>query len=436
MTQTLGRISSLLIAVAVLLVGHGLQLTLLPMRAETLGWTTGAIALTGSTYFLGFVVGCLVIPAVVARVAHIRTFMVMGALATVALLGVGLFDLLPAWLVLRFGTGFAFSGMYMVIESWLSEASPSDRRGSVLAIYSMISLLAMMVGQSLLALGQASDLRLVMTAAFILAGAIIPIGLTRTAAPMPIPRATFNPRVLARASRVAVVCAFVGGLVTGSFWSIGPLVGRAYGLDGAGIGALMGAGIVGGALAQFPVGRLSDHTDRRLVIAGMLTIGAALAAVGWWFSADNAAVLYGTMFSVGAASMPIYAMCIATASDNAADVPLIQIASGILIVNSTGSILGPLMVSPLVAGTGGEGFFLFALAVMALGAAWAFYRISVIERPRVHEQRFVAVPKTSIVATGLAEPEPSAPERDETTSDGDAGVTAADLWEGPGAQRT
>src|SRR5690606_21294995 len=114
----------------------------------------------------------------------------------------------------------------------------------------------------------------------------------------------------------------------------------------------------------------------------------------------------------------------------------LQIASGILIVNSTGSILGLLLVSPLLAGTGGEGFFLFALAVMALGAAWAFYRISVIERPRVHEQRFVAVPKTSIVATGLAEPEPSAPERDETTSDGDAGVTAADLWEGPGAQRT
>src|SRR5690606_9600457 len=118
--------------------------------------------------------------------------------------------------------------------------------------------------------------------------------------------------------------------------SIGPLVGRAYGLDGAGIGALMGAGIVGGALAQFPVGRLSDHTDRRLVIAGMLTLGAALAAVGWWFSAGSAAVLYGSMFSVGAATMPIYAMCIATASDNAADVPLIQIASGILIVNSTG----------------------------------------------------------------------------------------------------
>ena len=144
-------------------------------------------------------------------------------------------------------------------------------------------------------------------------------------------------------------------------------------------------------------------------------------------------MLYVATFFVGAASMPIYAMCIVTASENAADVPLIQIASGILIVNSIGSILGPLLVSPLVTGLGGAGFFLFVLIAMALGAAWAFYRISVIERPKVHEQRFVAVPKTSIVATELAEPQPGAPaERDEASRAGDA---AADLWEGHGAPR-
>jgi MFS family permease len=241
-----------------------------------------------------------------------------------------------------------------------------------------------------------------MAAAFIMGIAIIPIGLTRMAAPQPIPRARFTPRVLARASRVAVVCAFFGGLVTGAFWSVGPLVGRAFGLDSAGIGLMMASAIVGGALAQFPVGRLSDHTDRRFVIAGMFTFGTLLCTVGWWFAASSTAALYLAMFFVGATTMPIYALCIVTAADNA-DVPLIQIASGILIVNSLGSILGPVLASPLVAGLGGEGFFLYALVSMALGAAWAFYRISVIERPKHHEQRFVAVPKTSIVAAELAD---------------------------------
>jgi MFS family permease len=390
-----------LVAVAILLVGHGLQLSLLPMRAEALGWTAGAIGLSGSAYFLGFVAGGLLVPAIVAEVHHSRTFMVMAAAATVALLGLGLFEWVAVWIVLRFCTGFAFAGLYMVIESWLSEAAPSDRRGSVLAIYTMISLLAMMVGQSFLGLADPLDSTLVMVSAFIMGLAIIPIGLTRMAAPQQIPRIRFSPRALARASRVAVVCAFFGGLVTGAFWSMGPLVGMAFGLDGAAVGALMGVAITGGALAQVPVGRLSDRTDRRAVIAGLSSLGVVCTAVGWMFAAHSTAALFAVMLLLGATTMPVYALCIVTAADRA-EVPLIQIASGILVVNSFGAIIGPMLAAPLMAAFGGEGFFLFCGCCMALGAAWAWFRVAVADRPRHHEHAFVAVPRTSIVATELA----------------------------------
>ncbi|MEQ8858131.1 MAG: MFS transporter [Pseudomonadales bacterium] len=405
MTHTLGRVSTLLLAVAILLTGHGLQLSLLPMRAEALGWSTSAIGFTGSAYFVGFVFGCVVVPSVVAKVHHIRTFMVMASIATAVILGLGLFDNVWTWMALRFCTGFAFSGMYMVIESWLSEAAPGNRRGTVLAVYSMISLLAMMVGQSFLGLADPVDLELIMVAALIMGLAIIPIGLTRLEAPQGIPRARFSPRVLARASRVAVVCVFCGGLVTGAFWSVGPLVGRAFGLDGAGIGAMMGVAITGGALAQFPVGRLSDYTDRRLVIAGMFALGVLCCLAGWWLAAGHTTLLYLIMLLFGATTMPIYALCIVTAADNT-DLPLIEIAGGILIMNSLGSILGPILVAPLMASLGGEGFFLFSAVGLALGVAWALYRVAVAERPRHHEQKFMVMPRTSFVATGLAGPEP------------------------------
>ena len=409
MTQTLGRVSTLLLAVAILLVGHGLQLSLLPMRAEALGWSTGAIGATGSAYFLGFVIGCVGIPSIVSRVHHIRTFMALATLATVVLLGLGLFDSVWAWLVLRAGTGFAFAGLYMVIESWLNEASPVDRRGSILAVYTMISLLAMVLGQSFLGLTEPADLRLVMGAAFIMGIAVIPIGLTPIAAPQDIPRARFSPRVIGRASRVAVVCAFCGGLVTGSFWSVGPLVGRAHGLDGTDIGLMMAATIVGGALIQLPVGRLSDHMDRRKVIAGLFVLGAVASLAGWLLVGDSRAALFAVMFCFGATTMPIYALCIATASDNS-DLPLIQIASSILIMNSLGSILGPVLVAQVMAAMGGGGFFVFAIAGMGLGGLWALYRIAVIERPRHHDQPFTAVPRTSFVATELVDEGPVAAE--------------------------
>lgn len=415
MTQALGRVSTLLFAVAILLVGHGLQLSLLPMRAEALGWTTGAIGITGSAYFLGFVVGCVFIPLIVSQVGHIRTFMVMATLAVLVLLGLGLSDHLAAWLALRFFTGFAFAGLYMVIESWLSETAPVERRGSVLAIYSMISLLAMMGGQGFLGLAGPDDLKLVMGSALIMGLAVIPIGLTRMAAPQEIPRARFSPRILGRASRVAVLCAFFGGLVTGAFWSVGPLVGRAFGLDGGAIGFMMAVAITGGALAQLPVGRLSDHTDRRLVIAGMFTLGALVCVLGWWLAADSPTTLYVVMFFIGATTMPIYALCIVTAADNS-ELPLIQIASGILIMSSLGSILGPIIVAPFMAALGGEGFFVYGLGGMLLGAGWAFYRIWVIERPWQHEHKFTLMPRTSFMAMELADTDADDP-REGTPAD-------------------
>lgn len=418
MTNTLGRVSTLLLAVAILLVGHGLQLSILPLRAAALDWSTAAIGLTGSAYFLGFVIGCLVIPSVVAQVAHIRTFMVMAALATTALLALGLLDHLLAWLPLRLCTGFALAGLYMVIESWLSEAATAKSRGSVLAIYSMISLMAMMLGQTLLGVAGPLDLQLIMLAALIMALAILPIGLTRMTAPHAIPRARFSPRILLRASRVAVVCAFFGGLVTGALWSVGPLVAQALGLEGSDIGAMMAAAILGGALAQFPVGRLSDHFDRRRVIALLMTVGAAVSAAGWWLAPNGEAALLAVMFCVGATSMPVYALCIATAADNT-DVPLIQITSGILIMNSLGSILGPLLVAPAIAALGGRGFFVHASAAMILGALWAFYRIAMVERPSQHDHRFLAVPRTSIVAAELAEPEAETAAREAALTDSD-----------------
>ncbi|MFT5291711.1 MAG: MFS family permease [Planctomycetota bacterium] len=432
MTATLFRLGTLLLAVAILLMGHGLQLTLLPIRADSLGWTTSAIGITGSAYFSGLVVGCIVIPGIVARIGHIRAFMVMGALATLALLGAGLLSDFTAWLVLRFATGFAFSGLYMVIESWLSEASTRDNRGSVLAIYTVICLVGMVLGQGLLALADPDTLDLFAIGAGLLCLAIIPIGLTRMTAPHPLPNARFDPQVLLRASPVPVVCALLGGLVTGSVWAVGPLVGRSFGLEGGEVGGLMSATIIGGALSQVPVGRLSDRVDRRFVIAGIAVVGVAVSIGGLLLSGGSSYALFGAMFLVGACSMPIYALCIATASDNT-DMPLIQIGSGILIMHSVGSIIGPLIVAPLMTSQGGSAFFLFVAVCFGLAAVWAVYRIVLVDRPQTHEHTFEAVPKTTPVILELSQETPledgvesGGPPADEPVGPADAGERVAD----------
>jgi len=400
MTSTLTRVSVLLLAVAVLLVGHGLQLTLLPVYAQQLGWTPGSIGLTASTYYLGLVIGCFVGPRIVAQIGHIRTFAVMAAVATVALLGAGLLNSVPAWLVLRFVTGLALAGLYMVIESWLSEASPHDKRGAVLAVYTMVCLIAMSLGQGFMTLQSADSLQLFVIASLFLCLAIVPVGLTTTGVPQSVPRARFAPRALLQSSRVAVVCAFAGGMVTGAFWAVGPLVGRGFMLDAGDVGVMMSLAILGGALVQLPVGRLSDSTDRRFVIGGILLLGCTVALLGWRFSELGRVALFVVMSLIGATTLPIYALCVAHACDNA-KASLIETTSGILVMNSLGSILGAMLVALLIERFGAAAFFLYAFVCLLLPAVWTFYRVSVVDRPHQHAHRFPGVPRTTQVAAAL-----------------------------------
>jgi MFS family permease len=402
MFGTLSRVTALLLSVGILLTGHGLQLTLLPVHAQGLGWTAYAIGISGSIYFLGFVLGCIVIPSIVARVGHIRTFMVMSAIATIALLGAGLWPQLGAWLLFRAATGFALSGLYMVIESWLNEVSPHDQRGRVLAIYSMISLVGMALGQALMGIGSPLELDLFVVGGILLCLAIVPVGLTRVASPLPLPSLRFTPGVLLRASRVAVVCAVFAGLVTGSFWSLAPVVARAFGLDAGAIGALMSVGILGGAVAQVPVGRLSDHTDRRLVIGGIMVAGAIVALLGALFAAESTLLFYVAIFFIGATTMPIYALCIAHASDNA-NMSLVEVTSGVLIVHSAGSIVGPLIVAALIDRLGAPSFFSYVLVCLMAASIWTFHRVFVVDRTHEHALPSTILPRTTQVIATLSE---------------------------------
>lgn len=408
MSRVLSRVTTLLLAVAILLIGHGLQLTLLPVHAETLGWTASAIALTGSAYFLGFIAGCLVVPTIVARVGHIRAFMVMGAFATIALLAASAVFQLGAWMAFRFCTGFALSGLYMVVESWLVDASPRDKRGSVLAVYSMICLLGMALGQALLGLGTPPDLRLFVLGAAFLCLATIPVGLTRIESPHPLPALRFRPVVLLRTCRVAIICALIGGLVTGTFWALGPVVARAFGLSGGQIGTAMSVGLIGGALAQLPLGQMSDRFDRRNVIAFTMLAGAAVGAAGLLLSPLSVPQVYVLMLLIGFTTLPLYAMAIAHAADTTS-LTLVEATGGVLITHSAGSIAGPVVVARLIEVYGAPSYFVVVLVFLSIGALWTFYRVVSVARRKGREARGAILPRTTQAVAELTAEHESAP---------------------------
>src|SRR3989304_7827104 len=84
MIRTLTPVATLLFGVAILLPGQGLQLTLLPVRANLEAFSTLSIGLMGGAYFLGFTIGCLRGIRLVQKLGHVRVFAAMAALASAA----------------------------------------------------------------------------------------------------------------------------------------------------------------------------------------------------------------------------------------------------------------------------------------------------------------------------------------------------------------
>ena len=403
-------VTSLLSSTALLLIGHGMQLTLLPLRGGSVGLSDFTIGISASCYFLGFVMGCIYIPAMIARVGHIRGFAVLAATMVSAVLCLDMLDNWPAWMVLRFLTGAAICGLYTVIESWLNNQASAETRGQILAIYTFIVLIAMAAGQFLINVGPAETATPFTLAALFLALAIIPVGMTRRLAPTPIEAKPARFRLLYQKSRSAFAGALLSGLVVGSFWSLGAVFAQHYSETQMDVTWFMTAAIAGGDLLQYPIGWLSDRVDRRYVMLS-LCVGGAATCVAVAMSTQQPWHLM-TLFLFGAMVMPLYAISLATAADVSATEEFVEIGTSVLMLNAIGAASAPLLLGQLMSFWEDTALFWSFAAICALFAVYLAWQTREARAVSVAEQTPFAA-AASEMAPASFELDPRGPEHPE-----------------------
>lgn len=344
--KTVVTLSSLLLATALLLTGHGVQITLLPLKGAGLGLSDTIIGLTGSAYFAGFVLGCFVVPQMIGRVGHIRSFAVLTAVIVTALLSMELSGWWPLWALARGAIGFMMCGLYTVIESWLNDQATDTTRGRVLAAYTFVVLVAMAFGQLLLSLMPIGTATPIIAAAMLIAMAIVPVGLTRQLAPAPMASTRVSFGLLYRRSKVAFAGALMSGLVTGSFWTLGAVFAKRSMPDVSDVSLFVAAAIIGGAVAQYPVGLLSDRFGRPRVLVALSGLSVAICAL--LALAQGKLLLLCLVTAFGAVAMPMYALALATVIDKAKSGEFVLVGTSVLLLNATGAALAPLFIGPLM----------------------------------------------------------------------------------------
>lgn len=393
---SLSGVSALLCSAALLLTGSGLQGTLLSYRAALEGWGDAAIAVLMSGYFAGFFAGCYAAPYVVRRVGHIRAFAVFAAVAGSAALLHSLLVNAAVWGMLRLLSGLCFAGLYMVIESWLNEKTGNAERARVISIYRIVDIGASTLGQFLLAANDPQTALPFAMLTILICLSLVPVSLTRTVAP-PVPRsAELRVGNLFRVSPLAAVACFGLGAANGAFWALSPAFLAAAGHPTVFVGSFMAAALIGGALLQWPVGRLSDYLDRRMVLAAGLFAAAlgGFGLAGAQYAGNQMLLAAAAIF--GAAMFPLYSVCVAHANDFATPETFLEVSSGLLLANAAGSILGPIAAAALTASFGNGALYVFIGTVLLLLGLYAIYRMT--RRPtaplELHNE-FVPVPRTT-----------------------------------------
>ena len=362
MIRALVSVAALLLGVAILLTGQGLQGVLLPVRATLESFSTVAIGVIGATYFLGFTAGCWMGPDLIRRAGHVRVFAAMTALASAAPLLHGLWINLWSWGLLRVISGFCFAVLYVVIESWLNERATNENRGQIFSAYILINMTVLAVGQQILLLDDPQELNLFALASVLVSLAAIPVLMSRAESPH---AGEDSPGVdfpaLYAISPAGMLGSLTSGLTNGAFWALAAVFAAAQSGDVSLSAWFMTAVVLGGAAGQFPLGWLSDRIDRRYVLA---SISVAAGAVGLLIHLIMPGLgklpLLVAGFIWGALAFPVYSISAAHANDRATPETYIMMSSGLLLMYGLGAVIGPIAASAFMAWLSERALFLFA----------------------------------------------------------------------------
>ncbi|WP_299679270.1 MFS transporter [uncultured Roseobacter sp.] len=375
MVRQILPLSALLAGSGFLLFAGGVNSLILPIRGEIEGFSAAALGLLGTGWALGYVAGCLQTPVIVARVGHIRAFGVMCALAAITVL-LSLILISPwFWIPLRAISGFCFAGAAMVVESWLNERAEPSTRGKIFGAYTMINLAASTAGQMVIVTGDPSGFLFFVLAAIVYCAALLPTALSASATPAPLVSAKLDIRMLWRNSPVAVFAVLMVGISNASFGTLAAVFAARSGLDVAGIALFASLPILAGAVAQVPVGWLSDKYDRRVVLLGITALAILVDAAFLFLAPSQEIALLGLVAVFGAAVFSMYPVIIAHASDHAAPGSFIQISGGILLMFGVGSIIGPTVAGFAMSAIGSSSLFLITGAAHLLMLLFTVLRI-------------------------------------------------------------
>lgn len=393
--QLLALVLGPLLGLFIVSLGNGFISSLTSLRLDAMGEAANVIGLVSSSYFIGLTLGALFSDRLIARIGHIRAYSCFASLTAVTFLLQGLYFDPIAWFFFRLVNGWAIVGIFLIVESWLLLAGDEKIRGRLLALY-MIALYGsgMLAQYHLGRLDSWGEAAPFMVAGMLASLSVLPMTVIPRISPEVERVEPLSLTRLLRMSPTGVMGCFASGVAIAGVYTLLPIYLQRVGMDVEQVGKLMAGVIFGAMVLQYPIGRWSDRQDRQVVLIALGVCCAVLSALILLLP-DRPLVLVVLLFLLGGSIFAVYPVAVSHSADRAPAGALVRMIQGLLLINSIGSALSPLAISPVMVVLGERGLF-WAFLVLNIGLV-----VFLVQRRKV---RPAPVPVAPFVAAAQMSP--------------------------------
>jgi MFS family permease len=363
---------ALFLGMLMLMVANGLLATLLTIRGSELGFSGFVISIMQACYPFGALVGTILAPRMVEKVGHIRVFSALASSVSIAAIIHLLTDDPYSWSAMRFLAGVCYPGLYVITESWLNAKAENRIRAQILSVYFVIQLIGPAGGTALVGFPDPTGNLLFGLVSILISLSIVPLLLSNNKAPeytaperMPVQR-------LYRVSPLAVMGIVLMSMAVSAHFISLPLYAIEKGFSAAQASGALVVSLLAGALVQYPVGWISDKTDRRYVVIGL---GGLTALVAAWMAVDTSpANLVAGFALIAMGTYPAYSILAAHANDQLSSGQVVPASGTMVFLLNLGLLLGTILGPNAMALFDGRGLQLLFVVVGCGGAALALVR--------------------------------------------------------------
>ncbi|MGB3315458.1 MAG: MFS transporter [Albidovulum sp.] len=388
--------AALFLSVVLLQLGTGGVAPLDALSGVELGFSTAEVGILGSAHFFGFFIGCWWAPRLMGTVGHSRAFAAFTAAGTIGLIAHMMIVDPIAWAILRMASGACVAGCYTIIEAWLQAKVTNETRGRAMGLYRIVDVGGSLAAQLVIGVLSPATYFSYNLLAIICCAALLPLTVSRAPQPDTPAAPRLRPAMAWARSPLAAAGVIVSGVSTAAFRMVGPIYGIEVGLSADMIALFLAAFVLGGAIAQLPVGWLADKFDRRTVLMWLSVTAALACGATVALSGLGTAAVFLTAGLFGVTTMPIYSVSTAHAHDFATDEERVELSAALMFLYAIGAIASPLIASTLIASFGPASMFVF-IAVIHLGLL-AFGVLRMRARPAPSDRtRYVYTPRTSFL---------------------------------------